>query len=132
MARSASIYTQPCKRYGQKDITFFRHQALLPTMGSRPPIFAWAKACAMPNSLRTAYLFQCKDDDLYAVSIDSTGANIPRAPCTDGWLFCEEFELGRHASVPAPVMAEPILKGILDQGYYVWRGWSGSSRRPDR
>jgi hypothetical protein len=86
----------------------------------------------MPDTLRTAYLFQCKDDDLYAVSLDSTGANIPRSPCTDGWQFCEEFELGRYASVPAPVMAEPILKGILDYGYYVWRGWSGSSRRPEK
>jgi hypothetical protein len=30
-------------------------------------------------------------------------------------------------------MAEPILKGISDHGYYVWRGWSsGASDRPVR
>jgi hypothetical protein len=30
-------------------------------------------------------------------------------------------------------MAEPILKGIADHGYYVWRGWSsGASDRPVR
>jgi hypothetical protein len=29
-------------------------------------------------------------------------------------------------------MAEPVLKGIADHGYYVWRGWSsGSSDRPE-
>jgi len=30
-------------------------------------------------------------------------------------------------------MAEAILKGIADDGYYVWRGWSsGTSDRPER
>lgn len=87
----------------------------------------------MPDTAQTAYLFQCKDEDLYAVSHDITGANIPRSPCTLGWRFCEAFELGRRAPLPAPILAEPILKGIADRGYYVWRGWSGgSSKRPAR
>jgi hypothetical protein len=84
----------------------------------------------MNDTTRTAYLFQCMDEDLYAVSHEITGANIPRSVCTQGWRFCEEFQLGRRAYVPAPVMAEPILKGIADKGYYVWRGWSGPSKRP--
>jgi hypothetical protein len=87
----------------------------------------------MPRSARTAYLFQCTAEDLYAVSHDITGANIPRSSCTQGWEICEEFQLGRYAPVPAPIPAEPILKGISDHGYYLWRGWSsGSSARPYR
>ena len=87
----------------------------------------------MPDTARTAYLFQCKDEDLYAVSHDITGANIPRSPCTRGWVLCEAFQLGRRASLPAPIMAEPVMHGIADRGYYVWRGWSGgSSKRPAR
>ena len=50
----------------------------------------------MYDSARTAYLFQCKDEDLYAISHDITGANIPRSPGTLGWRFCEEFQLGHH------------------------------------
>ena len=85
----------------------------------------------MSDATRTAYLFRCKDEDLYAISHDVTGANIPRSPCTLGWRLCEEFQLGRSAPVPAPIMAEPILRGIADHGYYVWRGWSsGLSNRP--
>jgi hypothetical protein len=80
----------------------------------------------------TVYLFQCKGEDLFAISHDITGANIPRSPCTQGWIFCEQFELGPRARVPAPIMAEPIIKGIANNGYYVWRGWSGSSDRPSR
>ena len=36
----------------------------------------------MPNTSRTAYLLQCKGEDLYAVSHGITGGNIPRSPCT--------------------------------------------------
>lgn len=87
----------------------------------------------MPDTSRTAYLFQCAGENLYAISHDITGSNIPRSPCTQGWQLCEEFQLGLRAPVPAPIMAEPILKGISDTGYYVWRGWSGgSSKRPSK
>ena len=87
----------------------------------------------MSDAARAAYLFQCSGEDLYAVSHDRTGANIPRSSCTQGWKLCEKFELGRDEPVPAPIMAETILNGIADYGYYVWRGWSsGSSERPER
>jgi hypothetical protein len=84
----------------------------------------------MHNTLQTAYLFKCEGEDLYAVSGDMTGRNIPRSSCTQGWRLCDTFELGRYAPVPAPILAEPILKGILQSGYYIWRGWSGPSERP--
>jgi hypothetical protein len=86
----------------------------------------------MQDAARTAYLFQCEDEDLYAISHDASGGNIPRSPCTQGWRFCEAFLLGPTEPVPAPILADPILKGISAQGYYVWRGWSGSSARPRR
>jgi hypothetical protein len=86
----------------------------------------------MSDAARTAYLFQCQGGDFYAVSLDVTGANITCSPCTQGWVFCEQFELGARVQVPAPVMAQAILRGIANQGYYMWRGWSGSSNRPPR
>jgi hypothetical protein len=39
------------------------------------------------NDARTAHLFQCGNIDLFAVSLDKTGANIPLADCGDGWRF---------------------------------------------
>jgi hypothetical protein len=66
----------------------------------------------MSDAARAAYLFQCSGEDLYAVSHDGTGANIPRSSCTQGWKLCEKFELGRDEPVPAPIMAETILNGI--------------------
>jgi hypothetical protein len=62
---------------------------------------------------------------LFAISHDKSGRNIPRSPCTEGWSFCEEFLLSDRGHVPAPIQPAPVLKGIADRGYYVWRGWSG-------
>ena len=41
----------------------------------------------------TGYLFQCGDEELFAISPDKT-ANIPRTSCTQGWLLREQFPLG--------------------------------------
>jgi len=82
------------------------------------------------RSDRTAYLFQCEGEDLFAVSCDKSGINIPRSPCSQGWRFCSEFVLGMDRPVPAPILPDPIVRGIVTQGFYVWRGWSGSSQRP--
>lgn len=87
----------------------------------------------MYTDAKTAYLFQCDDEDLYAVSHDVTGGNIPRSACAEGWTLCDQFALGPNLPVPAPILAEPILTGIARRGYYVWRGWSsGINKRPAR
>jgi hypothetical protein len=75
----------------------------------------------MFDETRTAYLFQCRCEDLFAVSHDITGRNIPRTSCTDGWYLTQKFELGVHAEVPAPIMPEPIIRGIENTGYFIWR-----------
>jgi len=84
----------------------------------------------MIGDTRTAYLFHCLGDDLYAVSHDATGRNIPRTTCTDGWHLAEKFELGVNENVPAPIMPEPIMRGIRNDGYYIWRG--GPAARPEQ
>ena len=41
-----------------------------------------------------AYLFECGDDALFAVSLDPRGSNIPTHYCREGWTLREEFALG--------------------------------------
>jgi len=77
---------------------------------------------SMMSETRTAYLFHCRCDDLHAVSHDITGRNIPRTTCTEGWQLVKEFELGVNENVPASIMPEPIMRGIRNVGYYIWRG----------
>jgi hypothetical protein len=73
----------------------------------------------MPSE--TAYLFQCGDEELFSVSPDKAGANIPRSSCTQGWLLRQEFQLGADDPVPAPIGPDPIIRAINAKGYYIWR-----------
>jgi hypothetical protein len=75
----------------------------------------------MHDDATTAYLFQCGEGDLFAVSRDQTGANIPREQCAQGWLLRDKFRLGVHEPIPASIEPEPILRGIAADGYYIWR-----------
>lgn len=68
-----------------------------------------------------AYLFQCDDNGLYGVSLDPAGSNLPRSACPQGWRLKKAFALGVQDPVPAPIPPEPILRGIRNVGYYVWR-----------
>jgi hypothetical protein len=83
---------------------------------------------ALYDDSRPAYLFQCGDTDLFAVSLDETGANIPTDNCWEGWHLRSEFPLGVHEAVPVPIDPEPILRGIRAHGYYVWR--EGNTSKP--
>ena len=75
----------------------------------------------MQCDARTAYIFQCDGEELFAVSSDKAGANIPRSSCTGGWLLRQEFQLGTHDPVPAAIEPEPIIRGMNAKGYYIWR-----------
>ena len=75
----------------------------------------------MSDEVQTAYLFQCGDEELFAVSPDKAGENILRSSCTQGWRLRQAFQLGAEGPVPAAVGPEPILRSISDKGYYIWR-----------
>jgi hypothetical protein len=75
----------------------------------------------MLDDAQKTYLFQCGDEELFAVSPDKAGKNIPRTSCTQGWLLRQELQLGIRDPVPTAVGPEPILRGITDKGYYIWR-----------
>ena len=68
-----------------------------------------------------AYLFQCDENGLYAVSLERSGGNLPRSICSDGWELRRAFALSVNEPVPASIDPEPILQGIRAKGYYVWR-----------
>jgi hypothetical protein len=75
----------------------------------------------MPTDPQTAYLFQCGDEQLFAVSSEIAGDVIPRSICTQGWLLRQEFKLGAHEPLPAAIQCEPVIRGIDAKGYYIWR-----------
>jgi hypothetical protein len=68
-----------------------------------------------------AYLFECDADPLFAVTQDRTGANLPRGSCTTGWRLKEAFALGIREVMPREMDSGPILRGVQNLGYYIWR-----------
>ena len=75
----------------------------------------------MRDDAQTAYLFQCGDEELFAISPDKIGKNIPRTSCTQGWLLRERFALGTQVPALNLIGTKPILRSIIDKGYYIWR-----------
>jgi hypothetical protein len=75
----------------------------------------------MQDDAQTTYLFQCGDEELFAVSPDKAGRNIPRSSCIQGWQLRQELQLGEQDASPAPVNPKPILRGITEKGYYIWQ-----------
>jgi|RhiMetdeSRZDD1v2_1073273.scaffolds.fasta_scaffold2247023_2 hypothetical protein len=66
----------------------------------------------MSDDMRTAYLFRYRDEDLFGVSLDRTGANLPRSTSTHDWMLCDEFQLDAE---------KPIASFGFHTGYYIWR-----------
>ena len=70
----------------------------------------------MHSDVQTVYLFQCGNEDLFAVSYDKTGGSIPRSSCACGWLLRQDFQLGMQNLLAAPVDPEPIIPA--------WQPWA--------
>jgi hypothetical protein len=74
--------------------------------------------------IRTVHVFRCGNANLYGVTRDETGANLPTDECADGWRFIRTVEMeeglppsgmnvawqGRDAAVRA---------AIADHGYFI-------------
>lgn len=75
-----------------------------------------------PDDARRAFLFQCGESNLFAVSLDETAANIPAGLCAAAaWHLRDAFALGVQEAMPIGVAPEPVLRGIKAEGYFVWR-----------
>jgi hypothetical protein len=68
-----------------------------------------------------AYLFRAGNDPItYAVTHDPSGTNLPPPNPADKWEFDREFALGVREPMPIHVAPEPVLRGLLARGHFVW------------
>jgi hypothetical protein len=88
-----------------------------------PPILS-----AGTDDTSPAYLFRRREDpSLHAISRDPTGANLPTDGTTGGWVFDGMVALGVREALPLPVNPEPLLRGLMSDGFYVWQDRSNPS-----
>ena len=68
-----------------------------------------------------AYLFRASNDPaVYAVTRQPLGANLPALDGQAEWVLDREFALGVREAMPIHVAPEPVLRGLLADGYFMW------------
>ena len=68
---------------------------------------------------RPAFLYHA--GDMAAVTLDSSGANLPAPPGAQPWVLSRDFTLGVRDVGLENMSPEPIIRGIYSEGYYMWR-----------
>lgn len=68
-----------------------------------------------------AYLFRASNDSgVFAVTRQRLGDNLPDLDGQAEWVFDQEFALGVREAMPIHVAPEPVLRGLLADGYFLW------------
>jgi hypothetical protein len=68
-----------------------------------------------------AFLFQRGISELFAATYDHAGANLPVAPCSDGWFRRDWVLLRLERPSVAPLDPHVLAKAIGRTGYYMWK-----------
>ena len=75
----------------------------------------------MSDTDQTAYLFQCGDERIFAISPDKAGKNIPRSSCEVGWQRRQTLVLDGRQSIPDAISLVTVVRSIATKGFYIWR-----------
>jgi hypothetical protein len=74
--------------------------------------------------IHTVHVFQCGDADLFGITQDQTGANLPADECAAGWRFVRTIEMEeglppRGFSVAWQERDAAVRAAIIDHGYFI-------------
>ena len=77
----------------------------------------------MPT-IYTVHVFQCGDADLFGVTQDQSGANLPTNECTAGWRFLRTIEMEeglppRGMNVASQERDAAVRAAIMNAGYFI-------------
>src|SRR5215207_9071804 len=81
--------------------------------------------------IRTVHVFQCGAADLYGVTRDETGANLPADECSDEWRLVTTVEMEARISQMRTRRSDltPQISVILQGSSRRQRGWRWTVRR---
>jgi len=74
--------------------------------------------------IRTVHVFQCGSADLYGITQDQTGANLPIHECKEGWRFLKTVEMQeglppRGMDVSWQERDAAVRAAIAENGYFI-------------
>lgn len=70
---------------------------------------------------RTVYVFCCsRSKSLFGLTLDSTGANLPRERCNGRWESHQTIQISENdVSLFSGILPRDILSSIDNVGYYI-------------
>jgi hypothetical protein len=77
--------------------------------------------------MKQLHVFRCGAEDLYAITEDATGANLPADLCTSRWLLMKSMDFdGQLPPWGLDVASEErqgaLLAGLAQNGFFVSEG----------
>lgn len=77
--------------------------------------------------MKTLYVFRCGVEDLYAITEDATGANLPGDLCASRWSLMKTMSYDGHLppwglDVASQTRAGALMAGLSQNGFFVSEG----------
>lgn len=69
-----------------------------------------------------AHVFKCSSRNVYGVSVDRSGANMPEAPGGSRWEYVKDIQLHPQDQRLA-IDSDEAISCLKEQGYYVAGDW---------
>lgn len=74
-----------------------------------------------PGDLAGVPAFLFRSETTCAITLDSSGENLPTLPNDQSWRLAEYVTLGVQHNLLAGVNGDEVVDGVNANGYYVWR-----------
>ena len=77
--------------------------------------------------MKELHVFRCGAQDLYAITEDGTGANLPTDLCSSRWMLMKSMQFEGHMppwgiDVASQDMQGAVLAGLSQNGYFISEG----------
>ncbi len=77
--------------------------------------------------MKQLHVFRCGAEDLYAITEDATGANLPADLCGSRWLLMKSMDFDGHLppwglDVASEERQGALLAGLAQNGFFVSEG----------
>jgi hypothetical protein len=66
-------------------------------------------------------VFNCQNTDVYGITEDNDGKNLPDNVCKKEWEFVRDFKISENETLPEGVNMAETEENIRNKGYHITR-----------
>ena len=77
--------------------------------------------------MKQLHVFRCGAEDLYGITEDATGANLPKDLCSSRWMLMKSMAFEGHGTpygldIASQEMQGALLAGLSQNGFFISEG----------